>query len=302
MTSERSDHLTDLERLQRLRESGALDETEFAREKARLMAEAAPASEPKRAAYFALPVFGVVIVIIVVVGFVALVWSLLPGHDKPVVVPTPAPSALASPAPVSQSARLAAAVAVAFPRGNTAEDKDGDRYTFADHKLIDVPFGPVLVSEGRVKDFSHISAGRLDVAYLQSSGAGFTLAHAYPAAVKIGSFGQMSEWSVSDKFADVPTIDAEGGFTGQGYTCGAAILTELRPDGPAEVATIRTSYDNSGAAVDGEKPLTIEGKIANIEKNRGFDVRYTGTKTFTEHWLREGDRYVRQGATQLPEC
>ena len=295
-----TDHLTDLERLQRLRESGAIDEAEFAREKARLMADDTPATTPK--AYFALPVFGVVIAVVIVVAIVVIAWSLMRGTGVPVVQPASAPTAIASAAPPSQDARLAAAVAAAFPRGNTADDKDDDRYTFDLHKLIDVPFGPVLVSEGRVAEAAHVSPGRLDVAYLQAAGTGFALAKAYPAAVEIGSFGQMSEWSVSDKFADVPTIDAEGGFTGQGYTCGAAVLTELRPDGPAEVASIRTSYDNLGAAVDGEKPVTIEGKVADIKKNRGFDVRYTGTKSFTEHWVREGDKYVRQGATQLPEC
>lgn len=251
-----TDHLTDLERLQRLRESEAIDEAEFARERVRLMAEDAPA-----------------------------------------------PTALASAAPPSQGDRLAAAVAVAFPRGKTAESEYGDRYTFDTHKLVDVPFGPVLVSEGRAAKAAHVTPGRLDVAYLQAPGTGFALAKAYPAAVEMGGLGQMSEWSVSNKFADVPTIDAEGGYTGQGYSCASAILIELRPDSPAEVASIQTLYDNSGSLLlDGAKAMTIEGKIININKNHGFDVRYTGGKSFTQHWQREGDKYVRQGADQLPEC
>jgi hypothetical protein len=249
-------------------------------------------SRPRRL----LPVLAVLIGLLVVGAVVAL---MLPGRDTP-VAPAPTPTATPSAPAQSPDQRLAAAVKAVFPQGATAAGDGGEPYTFATHRLIDAPFGPVLVSEGRAEDAAHVTAGRLDIAYLRPDGAGFAVVKNYPAAVQAGSYGQMSEWSVSDKFADVPTIDAEGGFTGQGYTCAVAVLTELRPDGPVEVGTVQTVFDNSGAVLDGAD--TIEGKFANIEKNQGFDVRYSGSKSFVEHYALRGGKYVRQGETQLPEC
>jgi hypothetical protein len=46
---------------------------------------------------------------------------------------------------------------------------------------------------------------------------------------------------------DWPVIAAEGGGTWQGYTCSILTLTELRPGGPAEIANMPLSYDDSGA-------------------------------------------------------
>lgn len=240
-----------------------------------------------------------ILVAVLVIGVLA--WSFLNGRQEP-VSPEPIPGNEAqAPAPApSYGERLQAAVAAAFPQGPTAPGEDGEPYTFSNHRLIDAPFGPVLVSEGKAQDAAHVTPGRIDITYLKPAGTGFAVAKSYPAAVQAGSFGQMSEWSVSDRFAEVPTIDAEGGFTGQGYTCAVAVLTELRPSGPVEVGQVQTVYDDSGA--EPNRPQSIEGKFANIERNKGFDVRYTGSKSFTEHYALSGGKYVRQGASQLPEC
>lgn len=248
---------------------------------------------------------GLTIGLVVLAAVAVLGWLLWPRAEMSPSVAEATPSLAAAEIPASAqdgSGRLAAAVTVVFPRGAAAQDENGERYTFETHRLIDTAFGPVLLSEGKAVDPAHVSAGRIDVAYLRADGQGFAMVKNYPAAIEIGSFGEMSDWSVSGDYADVQTVTAEGGFSGQGYTCGAVVLTELRPEGPAEVATVRTIYDNSGAAIDGDSPVTIEGKIVNIRKGAGFDVRYAGTRSFTDHWVRRGGKYVLQGKSQLPEC
>jgi hypothetical protein len=223
------------------------------------------------------------------------------GGEQPAPAPSPSPMVTTTPAAAtSQGGRLAAAVAAAFPDGAVAQDENGDRFVFAEHKLIDTPFGPVLASEGRVQDPSHVSAGRIDLAYLTPAGANFTVARRFPAAVVNGSFGQMSGWQLRADLAAVPTIAAEGGFTGQGYSCGNIVLTELQSNGPVEVGTIRTLYDNSGVA-KGDAVRSFEGTIANPTPV-GFDVAFTGTRSFTEHYVRRAGKWVRQGPGELPEC
>ena len=290
--------IDDIERLQRLRDSGAIDEAEFAREKARLL-------DGERG-YRLLPVFGVLFAIVVLVAVALFAWRMVPGSSD---APTPVASASSSVAPgatpvgvasLLPDERLAAAVKAVWPDGARAESEDGEHYVFARHLLVDAPFGPVLVSEGKVHDAAHVSAGRLDIAYLAPEGSGYRATRRFPAAVKVGSFGQMSEWSIGDKLSDLPVIDAEGGFTGQGYTCAYDVLTELQPKGPVALASIQTSYDNSGAVESGGQ--SIEGRITDVDKGAGFAVAYGGTKSFTERYVRQGDKFVRQGATALPSC
>lgn len=231
-----------------------------------------------------------------------LAWLLLP-RPAPEPAPAPAPPQAAAPAEppaLPEGDRLAAAVKAAFPRGPAVADENGARYTFENSRLIDTPSGPVLVSEGAADDGAHASAGRLDIFYLKAAGAGFAVAKAYPKAVEIGSFGRMREWGVSNAFGPLPVVSAEGGFTGQGYTCGFVILTELAPGGPRRVAGVQIVSDNSGAMTD-EPATSIEGKIANPTP-QGFDVVYTGTTTFTERWRRVDAEFVGPRESRVPEC
>src|SRR3546814_7817239 len=108
-----------------------------------------------------------------------------------------------------------------------------------------------------------------------SSDLGFAVAKRFPKAVEAGSFGQMTGWSVSDAFADTPVIAAEGGFTGQGYTCGYTILTPLAADKPVDLARVQTLYDDTGA--QGEAGQSIRRSITQIDRGRGFTVPYNGT-------------------------
>jgi hypothetical protein len=193
--------------------------------------------------------------------------------------------------------RLEAARRAAFPHGIIVDDHGESRH-FDEHRLVDAPFGPVLVSVGYVEMGAHSSPGVVAVYYLRSNGAGFAVRRAFPTAVENGSHGGLSDWSVSRRFTNLPAIYIEGGGTWQGYTCGVATLTELRPDGPVEIASIPINYDNAGVgreerASSRERLRRLEGEIVNIHRGASFDVRFTGTARFTEHYVYRGGRFVR---------
>ena len=247
----------------------------------------------------------VAIIALLIAGIAA--WALFVRPKAPETVATtlpalPGPSASPSSIPAAPTtAQISAAMHAAFPEGPALTDKDGARYHFDPGKLVTAPFGPVLVSEGKAADAAHVTAGRLDIFYLTPAGDGFAVAKRFPAAVQAGSFGQMSAWSVSDAYADLPVVTAEGGFTGQGYSCAFTTLTELQANGPAALGSIQTLYDDSGAVEANSR--SYEGKIADIVKGQGFTVHYTGSKTFDEHYRLTDGKYVRQEKqSQLPEC
>jgi hypothetical protein len=246
----------------------------------------------------------IALIVLVLIGIA--IWALFV-RSKPTAPPSPAASAspapLAAPSPVPSPTAvspemLAAATKAAWPGGPTLTDEDGLRYRFGTRRLVEAPFGPVLVSEGRAVDAPHVAAGRIDIAYLAPAEGGFTVAKRYPAAIRAGSFGRMDDWSVSNAFSNLPVIVAEGGFTGQGYTCGMTTLTELRPDGPATIGEIQTVYDDSGAKLEGAQ--TYEGAITDVVNGQGFTVHYTGTKSFDDRYVMKDGRYVLQGTSSLP--
>jgi hypothetical protein len=240
-------------------------------------------------------------ILLVAVGGYFLWRALRPEPEAP-VRRGPVPSPSASAAAVQAARSLEDAIKAAFPTGTLVLGEDGGSpYAYDDSKLVEAPFGPVLVSHGHVPDAGHADAGRIAVHYLAPAETGYTLVRDWPKAIETGSMGDLSEWSVSDKFGDLPVVYAEGGGTFQGYSCATTILTELTPGGPKEVAAIRTLYDDQGAKDQGGQ--SYEGKIGDIVKGKGFTVTFTGTRSFTERYERRGDRYVLIGGkTQVPEC
>lgn len=203
-------------------------------------------------------------------------------------------------APGAAQDRLAEARAAAFPHGGRV--REGERtIVFERSLLVDAPFGPVLVSAGAIEDASHGDQGRIAVHYLSAQDGGFRVVRAFPVATEAGSHGAMSDWSISRRFTALPAVYTEGGGTWQGYTCTVATLTELRPDGPAEIAEIPIHYDNEG--VGGPEPVRhVEGRIANIRPGRSFDVIFTGSERFTEHYVWRNGGFVRTTDESRASC
>ncbi|HYI38944.1 MAG TPA: SHOCT domain-containing protein [Allosphingosinicella sp.] len=314
-----------LERLQRLRESGALTDEEFQVEKGRLLghqsipaAEAAGAPEPqtpsRRRIWIVLGVAALVVAILA-----GLYFGRTSGGDDGIIdLPMPTENEAADSNLVEAKAlpdvralppaeQLARAFEAAFgSRGEAMLSVPGDgadeAVRYAPGRLIWPAFGPVLVSEGRVQDPAHASAGKIAIHYLKPAGDRFEVVRAFPAAVSTGSSGQVAEWSLNARFSNFPVVAAEGGGTWQGRTCSWLILTELRPDGPAKLADVPLVYDDTGAKTDGSG-RTIEGKILNIAKNQSFDIVYSGARAFSEHYVRDAGGYtVAGGKSTMETC
>lgn len=117
-----------------------------------------------------------------------------------------------------------------------------------------------------------------------------------------GTFGVPAQrWGVTGAIAAAPVLYTESGGTWQGVRCGVAILTELTPGGPVEIAHIPIAYSNDGAGP--ADAVKIEGFIQAADKGRSFTVSYQGTKRFSETYLRGPDgQYRIDGKSALPGC
>lgn len=316
-----SSRYDELERLQRLRESGALTDEEFQAEKRRLLGhqggapeaereivEVEPRAPSRRRLWIALGAAGLLVAIVAGLIFGRLSRG---GDDGIIDLPMPTENEAADSNLVEAKAlpdirslapeeQLARAFEAAFgSRGEAVlsvpSDGSDEDVRYAPGRLIWLPFGPVLVSEGKVQDPAHASAGKIAVHYLRPAGDRFEVARAFPAAVATGSNGAVASWSLNPRFSNWPVVAAEGGGTGQGYTCAWLTLTELRPDGPARIANVPLLYDDRGAKEDGTG-RSIEGKILNINKNQSFDVVYSGSRAFSEHYVRGPNGYAVAGS------
>jgi hypothetical protein len=322
-----SSRYDELERLQRLRESGALTDEEFQAEKRRLLGHQSitpeeetrpvePEAPSRRRLWIILVGAGLALAIVA-----GIFWGRMSGggddgiidlpmptenvaEDSNLVVAKAAPDVRALPADEQLARAFEAAfgsrgeAVVAVPGNGSDED-----VRFAPGRLVWPAFGPVLVSEGKVQDPTHAAAGRIAIHYLKPSGDRFEVARAFPAAVATGSNGQVARWSLNPRFSEWPVIAAEGGGTWQGVTCAWLSLTEIRPGGPAEIARVPLVYDDSGARPEGDGQA-IAGKILNIAKGQSFDVVYSGSRRFSEHYVRgaDGGYAVAGGKSVMETC
>lgn len=313
-----SSRYDELERLQRLRESGALTDEEFQLEKRRLLGPESVAPAEDRVAVEPHPrsrrrfwiMLGTAVLVLTVIAGVYFGRNSGGGDDGIIDLPIPTENeaadvnlveakALPDVRALAPEEQLARAFEAAFgSRGeavvSVASDGADEDVRFAPGRLVWLPFGPVLVSEGKVQDPAHASAGKIAVHYLKPAGDRFEVARAFPAAVATGSNGEVASWSLNPRFSNWPVIAAQGGGTGQGYTCSWLTLTELRPDGPARIANVPLLYDDRRAKEDGTG-RSIEGKILNINKNQSFDVVYSGSRAFSEHYVRGPSGYAVAG-------
>ncbi|HEX8480335.1 MAG TPA: SHOCT domain-containing protein [Allosphingosinicella sp.] len=319
-----SSRYDELERLQRLRESGALTDEEFQAEKRRLLghgtagpAEAAAVEEAERPSRRRLWILlgAAVLVLAVAAGW----YFARPAEEDGILdLPMPTENVAAEENVVEAKAapdvralppgeQLARAFEAAFgSRGEAVVSVPGDGadedVRFAPGRLVWPSFGPVLISEGKAQDPAHASAGKIAVHYLRPAADRFEVVRAFPAAVSTGTNGQVARWSLNPRLSTWPVLVAEGGGTGQGYTCSWLTMTELRPGGPVRVANVPLVYDDTGAREDGTGK-SIEGKILNVVKGQSFDVVYSGSRRFSEHYVRGADGYsVAGGKSIMDTC
>jgi hypothetical protein len=281
--------ITRLEKLQALREAGALTEEEFQAEKAALVERAA---RPPRWPIFA--GLGAV----ALGGTVALgLWAGQEVMPEPAPTPTvaarPTPSPTPSPVVTAEQRLADAFLAATGHRGAYDDAREGGQARVTPARLLDLPFGPVLLAEAEIPDGCHACTGSLDIYYLAEEGGRFAVRGRYRDAVHGAGFGAAPDWAMTDRFTANPAIWEEGGYTAQGYTATGATVTELAPSGPATSDVIRTGYGNAGAVgEDSDELCEVKGTVANVVRDRSFDVVFTGGRPLTLRYEKRGGRFV----------
>lgn len=188
-----------------------------------------------------------------------------------------------------------AAYSVAF--GKFAETRIGSYiYLAAGGKLIWTEGrAAYLVVPAKNIDDSHVSSGTLGVAYLDSSGDGFSLRKRWLKAGGWTTWGGEPDFSISTKFGSNPIVYTEGGGTWQGCTSSVAQLVELLPSGPTAVADFVSYGLQSGR--------NVKGTISNIKPNVSFDVVYTGGKRIVERYVKRAGKYrLVNGKSKVETC
>jgi hypothetical protein len=167
-------------------------------------------------------------------------------------------------------------------------------------RLLELPFGPVLIADVSIENASHAEVGALGIYYLKRAGAGYVLRKKWPHAIEGGGFGYAPDWSLKHQFTRYPAIYATAGWTGQGCTTGWAIIAELTPSGPLVSDAIHTSYSDRG--VGSGRVAEYTGRIRNIRKGRSFEVAASGTTHFLEHYISRKGHFVLVERESRLEC
>ena len=205
---------------------------------------------------------------------------------------------LALAAQISDEAASAFRKAFGAP-GSATVTVDGEQIKYEPVALVDVEGAKVLVAKGSVIDAAHVTSGKVATVYFGKDGRERSR---NLKALEGGSSGVIADVKINTRFGPLPMIVAEGGGTWQGYSCDMITLVELTPAGPRELVDVPTYYDDSGIDESAGTGVTLTGKIANIRPGKSFDVVYSGSRRFTETWVRRGDKYELVGETKMLSC
>jgi hypothetical protein len=297
-----TDHIEALERLQRLRESGALTDGEFEREKARLLQP--PPATPRPQSWIWIAGGAAAIVLAALLVMMLRREGPTQGNESASanIATARAPEAnLTTPAPAEAGIRtrppaeqLAAAFRTAFGRaGRATRAVNGATVTYTPGGLRWIGDRAVLVSPGRSSEECHACPGFVAVHYLRAEGDGFRPAGEWLSTVQGGTFGQVPGWEFSTLLSDQPMVALSSGGMWQGIVCSGSSYYELGANGPREVAGFLVGMDSTGSGI--VEAGSFEGRVRNVAKGRSFDVVYTGSQRFTEHYEWRGGRYVLAG-------
>jgi hypothetical protein len=161
-------------------------------------------------------------------------------------------------------------------------------------KIVQLPFGPALITERELRSGCHPCTGSLGVYYLREKAGKFTVTGRWPRAVEGSDWGDPpNHWILTSSFTTYPAIYATSEGRAMGVESKFAAITELRPGGPAESEAIRTSYDDEGGSrLDNDPVCTVKGRFANIRKNRSFDIVLTGSTRAVDRYVKRNGRFV----------
>ena len=322
-----TDDLIQIERLFRLRESGGLTQTEYEAEKAKLFAlNGQPTDEASSLKSVEGPVLEcpietrnldqartrrwVSMTIVTALGAMVLGGAIATGmwvrkdrqtqaaaegsSDNPVTTVTPTTQPLPIVKAKSPAMRLSDAFAAATGhRHSFDEEVDGNKFTNTPIKIIDLSFGPVLLTNREIKDGCDGCRGYIGVYYLRENGQRTTVTGSYPKAVEGLAGGAVpNDWHLTERFTTFPAIYSIGSYSVEGITLDNASITELRPEGAITSDIIPISFSNEGE-VDDDHPLCeIKGRITNVVKDQSFDVPVSGSIAGLNHYDKRAGRFV----------
>ena len=321
-----------LERLQRLREKGALTEEEFQAEKRRLLGggpvtgagpprvdqlEVIDEDAPRSRTALYVVLGGIGLVVAILIG-VLLGRDVIGGHAPPeanVAMPQNETSAadenlLAPPPPTDvrtmpMQEQLARAFTAAFNAKDQAQVQISGR-TFVYHpgRLYWDGDTAVLIAPATGAGGCSDCAGTVGVYYLSPAGDHFQVTGSWPEAVSGAQWNTIPHWRMLNTYTTHQAIWEQGYNRTQDCSSGSVTLTELAPGGPVTSGPIRFSYHGkNGLAGILLGDTDIQGHVANIQKDVSFDVIYSGDKQFTETWVKQGDRFLLQGGeSKMPTC
>lgn len=202
----------------------------------------------------------------------------------------------------AQAEQLAAAFAAAF--GERAARTVGETdYRFRPGSLTWIGDRAILVSPGTNSQDCHACAGTLAVHYLVAEGNGFRVAGEWLEGGGFDDYGRPPDWRFSSELSGRPMLRTESGDGNQGIFCNSVNYYEFSESGPRKIADVQIGYSNASGLGGPDDGAEIEGRIHNIRPNQSFDVVYSGSRTFTERWVKRGGRFVpERGESAMPTC
>ncbi len=282
-----------LSKLNELRSAGALSDAEFEREKAKLLSSGSSR----------MPIYAGAGAITAVVAALVGVWVIprdppMEGVEhSPALVSAPSSPTPSPPPPTRTSAeRLRQAFEAATGHSRPfVQTLKGESFTVSPVDIVELPFGPALLAKREMKDGCHACSGYLAVYYLRENDEQTVVTASYPEAISGWGWGAApTEWQITTRFTSNPAVYASGGYMGQGIVESSAVITELRPEGPVSSDLIGTGFSNAGALTDDDpRPrCEVDGKIANVVKDRSFDVVVTGSVSGRDRYVKRGAKFV----------
>ncbi|MFL9842583.1 hypothetical protein ABS767_16555 [Sphingomonas sp. ST-64] len=201
--------------------------------------------------------------------------------------------------PEAEQLKLAFRTAYGADGAAQVREGDSDVINVKPGRLVWMGETAALLSPGANASDCHACSGALAIAYLKPQDNGFEVTGKWPTLVRGSGWGAEPEWRVTEEFTDNPAIYVESGWSGQGYSCGGASITELKPDGPVQSERVWLSASNEGAVDEttgktfGGEPLSnLDGKIVDIVKGKSFAVQASGTAKFVERYEYRGGKFV----------